>query len=258
MSRDEDGLVLSGATSDYRERPPAFALAAHFQCVWSNVLAPGDGDRVAVVPDGCVDITWIDGELTVAGPDVVVAVSPITPGSSVIGVRFRPGAATTWLGAPMSELVGGRVPLRDFWGVRAEEIARMIGDGPSTAERMRRLEAALCPIAPDRDPPPDMGFVFNALKSESAGPGMSVILDRLDVSPRTLRRRCQDAFGYGPKTLDRILRFQRFLNLARQAKAPRLAALAFEAGYADQAHLTREVRRLSSLSPATIVAQIGA
>ena len=68
-----------------------------------------------------------------------------------------------------------------------------------------------------------MAFVFNALKTESAGLGLSVILDRLDVSPRTLRRHCQEAFGYGPKTLDRILRFQRFLGLARRAEAPRLA-----------------------------------
>jgi len=87
---------------------------------------------------------------------------------------------------------------------------------------------------------------------------MSISLDRLDISPRTLRRRCQDAFGYGPKTLDRILRFQRFLKLAREGREPRLAALAFEAGYADQAHLTREGRRLSGLSPTMVLTQLGA
>jgi AraC-like DNA-binding protein len=61
-----------------------------------------------------------------------------------------------------------------------------------------------------------------------------------------------------PKTLDRILRFQRFLGLARQSAEPRLADLAFEAGYSDQAHLTREVRRLSGFSPATVLRQLGA
>jgi AraC-like DNA-binding protein len=159
----------------------------------------------------------------------------------------------------MTEIVGGRVPLGAFWGGRANEIAAMIGDASSTAERLGVLEAALVRLAPDREPPPaDMGFVFNALKTESAGPRLSVILDRLDVSPRTLRRRCHEAFGYGPKTLDRILRFQRFLGLARQAAEASLADLAFAAGYADQAHLTREVRRLSGLSPATILSQYGA
>jgi AraC-like DNA-binding protein len=212
-----------------------------------------------VVPDGCVDITWIDGDLIVAGPDMAVAVTTLAPASTVVGVRFRPGAASRWLGLPMWEIVGSRVALRDFWGGRAGDLAGRIGDAPSTTERMRVLEAALCQLAPGfAAPPADMGFVFHALGTESAGRGMATVLDRLDISPRTLRRRCQEAFGYGPKTLDRILRFQRFLGLARRAEEPRLAALAFQAGYADQAHLTREVRRLSSFTPASILGQYGA
>lgn len=258
MAPGEAVLVMAGAAGTYREFPPAVALEDHFQCVWSNTLALVDDERVAVVPDGCVDITWIDGELSVAGPDVVAAVSPIVPGSTVIGIRFLPGAARLWLGLSMSEIVGARVALGKFWGARAREIAARIGDAESTAERIRVLEAALSRLAPDLDPPrSDMGFVFNALRTESAGPGMAIILDRLDISPRTLRRRCQEAFGYGPKTLDRILRFQRFLGLARQRAEPRLADLAFEAGYADQAHLTREVRRLSGFSPAMVLSQLG-
>jgi AraC-like DNA-binding protein len=93
----------------------------------------------------------------------------------------------------------------------------------------------------------------------------------LGISERQLRRRFADAVGYGPKTLARILRFQRFLALAadeaaqggsgapvasyRWAPPPRvdLAGLAFAAGYADQAHLTRECRRLAGRTPAELV-----
>jgi AraC-like DNA-binding protein len=259
MTPEDNMPVLSEVIGEYREfRPPA-ALDGHLQCVWSNTLQRDGGSLVAVVPDGCVDIIWIDGELMVAGPDVVAAVSPLTGGSTVIGVRFRPGAARRWLGLPMSEIVGGQLPLSEFWGARVREIRQKIGDASSTVERMQTMEKALSRLASDMEPPPsDVGFIFNALKTESAGPGMTTILDRLGVSPRTLRRRCQEAFGYGPKTLDRILRFQRFLSLAREAEEPRLARLAFEAGYADQAHLTRDVRRLSGFSPAAILSQIGA
>jgi hypothetical protein len=82
---------------------------------------------MAVVPDGCVDVIWIDGELIVAGPDIVVSVSPITPGPAIVGMRFRAGAARRWLGLPMSHILGERVALSEFWGVRANEIARRIG-----------------------------------------------------------------------------------------------------------------------------------
>ena len=77
----------------------------------------------------------------------------------------------------------------------------------------------------------------------------------LGVSERTIRRRCNALFGYGPKTFARILRFQRFIAGAQRAGRLPLSALASVSGYADQAHLSREVRRLSGLTPAAILAQ---
>ncbi len=74
------------------------------------------------------------------------------------------------------------------------------------------------------------------------------------IGDRQLRRRFADAVGYGPKTLQRILRFQRFLALAEREAAPDLARLALDAGYADQAHLTRETRRLAGIPPAALLA----
>jgi AraC-like DNA-binding protein len=74
----------------------------------------------------------------------------------------------------------------------------------------------------------------------------------LAMSEQTLRRQCEEAFGYGPKTLDRILRFQRFLKLVRGSRNAAAASLALEAGYADQAHLVRESRRLVATTPGEI------
>ncbi|WP_254053255.1 helix-turn-helix domain-containing protein [Singulisphaera sp. GP187] len=78
----------------------------------------------------------------------------------------------------------------------------------------------------------------------------------MGISSRQLHRRFHDSVGYGPKTLQRILRFQRLLELARNEPAPRLdlAALAFEAGYADQAHMSREVRELADNTPTSVLA----
>ena len=81
------------------------------------------------------------------------------------------------------------------------------------------------------------------------------LAEELGVSDRQLRRRFDVAVGYGPKTLQRVLRFRRFL--ARVYAAPAdvdLATLAFDAGYADQSHLTRETAALSGLTPAALAA----
>jgi transcriptional regulator GlxA family with amidase domain len=76
------------------------------------------------------------------------------------------------------------------------------------------------------------------------------------TSERTLRRRCHEHLGYGAKTLDRILRFQRFLTLCRSRPESALAMLALGAGYADQAHLARDTRELTSLTPREVQRQL--
>jgi AraC-like DNA-binding protein len=68
---------------------------------------------------------------------------------------------------------------------------------------------------------------------------------------RTLRRRFDDVFGYGPKTLDRILRYQRYLRLAENSTES-ASILALESGYSDQAHLIRESRRLTGSPPGAL------
>ena len=74
------------------------------------------------------------------------------------------------------------------------------------------------------------------------------------LSERQLYRRCTAAFGYGPEFLLRITRIQRFLQLARdESRPPRLAGLAIDAGYADQPHLTREVRSIMGTTPAQLL-----
>jgi methylphosphotriester-DNA--protein-cysteine methyltransferase len=73
------------------------------------------------------------------------------------------------------------------------------------------------------------------------------------LSMRQLRRRCHAAAGYGPKTLQRVLRFQRFVRMLDAAAGPTdLASAAATAGYADQAHLTRECAAFSGLTPAAL------
>ena len=68
----------------------------------------------------------------------------------------------------------------------------------------------------------------------------------LDLSERQLLRRCTVAFGYGPATLRRILRLQRFLALAGDSRTgSNLADLAHDAGYADQQHLARDARAIA-------------
>jgi methylphosphotriester-DNA--protein-cysteine methyltransferase len=75
----------------------------------------------------------------------------------------------------------------------------------------------------------------------------------LGVSERQLSRRMLAAVGYGPKMLARVARLRRLV--ARTDGA--LTARALMAGYASQAHMTDEVRRLTGATPVRFLEDAG-
>jgi AraC-like DNA-binding protein len=241
-------------TSDYREHAPVAALDRHVACVWTQRIGPGSTPMVQrIVPDGCVDIVWLDCRLHVAGPDTGPVLAPLNPGSLVVGVRFRPGLAPTMLGLPASELIDDRVDLDVLWGRAAGRLAGRLSDAAGPGAAVRLLEGELVERLPGAAPvDPFVEAVVAELRAGPPAPVVAKLAATLGTSERQLHRRCLDAFGYGPKTLDRVLRFQRFLSMARSA-APLghvgLARLAADTGYADQAHLAQECRSLGGVPP---------
>ena len=103
----------------------------------------------------------------------------------------------------------------------------------------------------DSSPDPAINEAASLLRDPAAR--TEDIAGLVGLSERQLRRRSHAAIGYGPKTLQRILRFQRFVRLLdASARPPDLASAAALTGYADQSHLTRECVALSGLTPAVL------
>jgi AraC-like DNA-binding protein len=251
--------TISQFAGVYREWLPDPALREHIRCVWVNPLIGTQEKWVRVVPDGCVDIVWTGEELCVAGPDTRAVFSLLPPDAPVAGIRFHPGAASLWLGLPLDELLNRRVPLTEFW---KDESARFF-EGFSTESDAtaiaNRVEALLFSRLARVGPADGRIAFLRRAAGDNCAPasvGVDEIAAYVGLSERTMRRRCTDAFGYGFKTLDRILRFQRFFHLASHSAESSLAVLAARAGYADQAHLTREVQRMSGLTAGEFAGQI--
>ena len=251
--------TISQFAGIYHERPPHGALREHVRCVWVNDLSESQNEWVWVVPDGCADIVWTGTRLTVAGPDTRCILDRLPRGSVVVGVRFHPGAASPWFGLPLSELVNSRVPLAEVWQSDSDRLSDKVTASCSAQGIAAALESFLLSrLSEVGRPDRDIAFLRRTA-GHNVDP-VGVRLDRLaadmGISERTLRRRCLGAFGYGFKTLNRVLRFQRFLSLGAQSFYGSLAEVAARAGYADQAHMSREVRRMSGISPGQFVAQL--
>jgi AraC-like DNA-binding protein len=226
-------------------------------CVWSQVIGAGEiVYRHRVLPDGCADIVWIgEAPAVVAGPATGPVAVPLRPRTIVVGIRLRPGAAPGLLRLPASELADRDTPLRELWGAGADALTAPVIEQPSAAARLAAAAAALAGCLPDAGPIDPM--IAAATRWLARQPeGRIVDLARLlEVGERRLRRRFVAAVGYGPKTFQRVLRLQRVLALAGGSPRPgvTLAALAADAGYADQAHMSRELQALTGRSPGRLL-----
>ena len=192
----------------------------------------------------------------VAGPDTGPVPSARRPGTTVVGVSFRPGAAPALLGIPADELRDLRVPLTDVWGSDAAPLERGVDDASPPSVRHDLIERQLRRRLVRAERPDDVVAAAVARLRRPGRRRVRTLGDELGISERQLLRRFDAAVGYGPKTLDRVLQFQRFLSsapLVAKGEA-RLARIAAELGYADQAHLSRECARLSGVTPQGLVA----
>jgi AraC-like DNA-binding protein len=241
----------------YSERLPPEALAAHVRAVWTESVGDrADDPGARVLPDGCTDLVWISGQPPfVAGPATVPIITSAQPGAHVVGIRFHAGTAASALGAPAYELRDASVPLSDLWGTSPAEWLGPVAESDSPDERVAAMEALLLHRLAS-GPVPDDAAVHAARWLDAHPTGrLETVHDLTGLSERQLRRRFEAAVGYGPKTFQRIVRFRRWLRLARSTPADgrSLVNLAAVAGYADQAHLTREVTRLAGLPPAALL-----
>jgi len=229
---------------EYQEWAAPVALRDSVVCLWAG-RAVRDSETL-VLPDGCCDLIWERGKgAFVAGPDTGPAPASAAAGTVTFGVRFRPTAGGPAFGLPLSELRDQRVDLADL---RPADAKRLTGtlDLKTAMTRMADLAGRLV-----SDGPPDAAMMYAARLLYDPRARSADVAAELELSARQFRRRCHETIGYGPKTLQRILRFRRFVSRIDTGDRD-LATIAADAGYADQAHLTRECAELSGLTPTAL------
>jgi AraC-like DNA-binding protein len=169
--------------------------------------------------------------------------SPLAPEPARYHVcrrRFSGGLGPTLLGVPADELRDRTLNLEQLWpACQARVLTERVEVDPATMLEAWVVErSARCNLDP---------FGLRVLAMARAGTPMAVMAGQLGIGTRQLHRRCLPAFGYGPRPLARVMRFGRALEEIRSG--PPLAQVAAACGYADQAHLSREVRALAGTTP---------
>jgi AraC-like DNA-binding protein len=243
----------------YREYAPPPAVAELLICSWTlEVERDGPRHQQRVLPDGCADIVWFgDASPVAVGPMTRPVLEAVEPGTTLVGLRFRPGVASRVLGVPAHELTDRDVPLDEIWHRRtfqpSSDRLRQASTIIERAEIAQSLLASRC----DAIRPPDAAVQRAVSLIATAGrERIDDVAKQLGISERQLHRRFAASVGYSPKTFQRIVRFQRLLALAEADARARLGDVSIAAGYADQAHMTREVVEFAGVTPGALLGKV--
>jgi AraC-like DNA-binding protein len=173
-----------------------------------------------------------------------------------VEVRLTPLGARALFGLPMHELSNRVVELDDLLGRGADELIERMWEAPSWDRRFAILDDALA-FRADRAPRPEseLAWAWGRMRSSAGRARVSGLADELGWSHRRLIARFREGIGLAPKTLGRVLRFERVSRLLQQVEEPRLAEVALDCGYYDQAHLNRDFRQFAGTSPGQYLAR---
>lgn len=197
----------------------------------------------------------IDGDAIgsfAAGPYLRPVVTEHAGEQEGIQVDLEPLAARRLLGVPMSELAERCVALDELVG---EELTDRVADALEWPERFALVESVLRRRLAESEPVrPEVIWAVGRLHGSAGRVRVEQLAREVGWSRRHLAAQFRDAVGFTPKAMARVIRFEQALARLRTGDA--LADVAYEAGYADQAHLNRDFRAFTGLTPTDYLARI--
>ena len=175
-----------------------------------------------------------------------------------IEVDLSPLGAHMLFGVAMHELSSRLVlPLEDVLGIEAGELLERLDGAPSWDARFAILDRfILGRVQQARPPSPDVEWAWGRLRATGGLLPVGSLARELGCSRRHLIGRFREQVGPAPKTVARLVRFQRTVRLLERQDGRRFAEIAQRCGYYDQAHMNREFRALAGTAPSEFVARL--
>ena len=242
----------AGPRSMYCEFAPPAGMRGMIVCTWQGQA--GWARQLRLLPDGCVDLVWDGDAVTIVGARPGPARFTLTETACNVGLRLRAGAAGGILGWPAHELPSHGIGLGSLWPAQAALVEAELRSCTSLSSRREAL-ADMITRRVEGGNEPDR-HILAAVTYLAAGAALDSLPSTVGLSARELRRRFRTNLGFGAKAFQRVVRFRDLVLHLRGAAGNQLAfaELAAEFGYSDQAHLSRDCRKLSGSTPAALAA----
>jgi AraC-like DNA-binding protein len=227
----------------YRELVPDRALRPFVDRLWTDDAVGAEPRRV--LPDGCIDLLISEGRAFVVGTMTRPLLLEAGPPARVVAVRFRPGGAVPFLREDAHALTDRQA---DTASLGLRWASALAARGLVTAGALEHALLEQLPAPPDPLVAHAVGLLFGM-----AAPSVDGLARRIGWSRQHLGRAFRTHVGISPKQLGRVARLQRALARLQHGTL-RLAQEAADLGYFDQAHMSRDFRALTGLTPGAAAA----
>lgn len=252
-------------TPVYREHLPPPELRDVVRCAWELTGDAEAGDFEPIVPDGCPELVFnladpyrrrsrtgahLQPRAMVVGQTTEAAWVGPSGVSTLVGLRLHPWGGPVLFGVPMSELIDAFVPGADVLGRWVDDVHHHMGELPPPRRIDALFEAVHRRLAGRAGTSiPLARSVVRRIASSGGRVSVRALARAYGTSERTLQRLLHRDVGLAPSTLVRIVRVQDALGRMLARPEVPLGRLALDAGYYDQAHFTREFRRVVGCTP---------
>jgi AraC-like DNA-binding protein len=195
-------------------------------------------------------------------------------------VRFTPIGAYLFLGIPMHLIANDAIDLDRIDPVLARAVMQRVGPARTWTDRFAAMESLIGQRVAGVKAPVSIADAWRRLVAADGRIALGSLAAEADCSHRTLIARFRTCVGFPPKTMARLLRFNRavrmldrlssaradapsgkpYIEISRpeeqRTRAIQWADVAADCGYVDQAHLIREFREFAGSTPDAFLRQV--
>ncbi|WP_353719927.1 helix-turn-helix domain-containing protein [Dyadobacter sp. 676] len=247
----------------HQEFEPPEALQDAIKCFWYDDRDLGKAQTAfRVIPDGYAEIIFHFGsELHISSDTNLYPLpSPFMVGLldrpavfssrnrlEIIGIRCFPWAVFDLLGLP-----AGKDGVRVFEHPVARlhsNLEKLVGTG-KIHEAVSQVEQYFTDLRSRVTVDGMLSKAGTAMRQTNGTLPVSRVAAAAHATVRTLERNFKQSSGHTVKDVSALMRFEQVRNRLWHDPDSGIAALAYELGYADQSHLSREFKRYTGTTPA--------
>jgi len=240
-------------TLNSNRQKPSLVLKKYIDTYWEVTNKTNQSIQIPIVPDGCIDVISINGEIFLVGLMEVASVKIIEPNDHYIGIRFNPSAIALLLEKDVSVFNNKIVRFDAIEAKLCKQLHKIYSSNNNIFEKLDNLFKI---YFIDKSLDNRIISIIKEIELHSGNVSIEQLCQNIDLSQKHLGRLFVSAVGITPKKFARVIRFYHTHRHLSHDGLSSLSSKVIELGYYDQAHFNREYKMLTGLNPSSALMSI--